>query len=667
MDKKDYLALCETVRYHMERYYNEDAPEISDYEYDQMMLQVKSIEAQHPEWIEPDSPTQFVATATKKSRLKEVTHITPMLSIQDVFSEDEVTAWMNSVTKIHPDATFSVEEKIDGLSLTLRYRKGKLVMAETRGTGFVGEDVTANARMIHNLPMEIAEVENLELRGEVYMPEAAFEMANEEQERKGLKPFANARNCAAGSLRQLDPNVTWKRNLNMFHFSVQSGPDEYMRTQEIGHEKVQQLGFTPVHYCVAATKEEVLQEIKNIEERRSALPYGIDGAVIKVNQKEYQEDFMVGSGSKYSAGHIAFKYPSEEKEAIITDILLTVGRTGKVAPTAVFEDENGNPLQLCGTSVSRATLHNQDYIDRLGVDIGAKVLVYKSGDIIPKIREVTVATGKRYQLPDMCPACGGKLVREAGTADIFCPNDDCDAKVINKVIYFASRDCMDIKGLGEASIEALYDAGYVKDVKDLYTLKDKKEQLLKDGILGKKKGTENVLSAIEKSKNNPADKVLAGLGIPLIGRRASRELMKHFCAVYASGEEKTLFSASTEDLMVIDGIGEEMAMSVVNYFLVPKHKNLVAALFEDGVNLRATTSEAASDKLAGYTFCITGTLSVGRSEIESLITSNGGKVSGSVSKKTNYLVAGENAGSKLEKANQLGVKVLDEQSLKELL
>lgn len=662
MTKKEYDELCKMTRYHMERYYNEDSPEISDYEYDMLKSQIATIEKEHPEWISSDSPTQFVAASKIKAGLKAVKHITPMLSIQDVFSFEEVKDWVDKVKTEYPEATFIVEQKIDGLSMTLRYDFGRLILAETRGDGFTGEDITLNAKMIQNVPLCIAEMDPIEIRGEVYMDSKDFDLANERQEKKGAKLFANARNCAAGSLRQLNADITKERNLKFFAFNIQSAPEAYMISQVEGKRKLDMWGFSPVRGSLCNNYAEICEAINAIGLMRNSLAYGIDGAVIKVNQKALQNEFPVGTGLKYSAGMIAFKYPSEEKEAIITDIELTVGRTGRINPTAIFEDENGKPLQLCGTAVSRATLHNQDFIDNLGIDIGAKVFVYKSGDIIPKIKKVTVGTGTVYHLPDHCPVCGSKLIREPGAADIICPNDDCSAKEINKLIHFASKDCMDIKGLGEASIEALYDAGYLQNIVDIYLLKWYKKNLISDGVLGKEKGTENVLAAIEESKKQSADRVLAALGIPLIGRTASKLIMEHFETI------EDVAKAKSADLQKIDGIGEEMANSIVRYFNSAYHYDgLLMGLTEAGVNLRAEKKKITSNILAGMTFCITGTLSEPRDKFEKIIADNGGKTTSSVSKKTTYLLAGENAGSKLEKAKQLGVKILNEKEFEELL
>lgn len=662
MIKKEYNELCKMARYHMERYYNEDSPEISDYEYDVLKSQIATIEKEHPEWISSDSPTQFVAASKIKAGLKAVKHITPMLSIQDVFSFEEVKDWVDKVKTEYPEATFIVEQKIDGLSMTLRYDFGRLILAETRGDGFTGEDITLNAKMIQNVPLCIAEMDPIEIRGEVYMDSKDFDLANERQEKKGAKLFANARNCAAGSLRQLNADITKERNLKFFAFNIQSAPEAYMISQVEGKRKLDMWGFSPVRGSLCNNYAEICEAINAIGLMRNSLAYGIDGAVIKVNQKALQNEFPVGTGLKYSAGMIAFKYPSEEKEAIITDIELTVGRTGRINPTAIFEDENGKPLQLCGTAVSRATLHNQDFIDNLGIDIGAKVFVYKSGDIIPKIKKVTVGTGTVYHLPDHCPVCGSKLIREPGAADIICPNDDCSAKEINKLIHFASKDCMDIKGLGEASIEALYDAGYLQNIVDIYLLKWYKKNLISDGVLGKEKGTENVLAAIEESKKQSADRVLAALGIPLIGRTASKLIMEHFETI------EDVAKAKSADLQKIDGIGEEMANSIVRYFNSAYHYDgLLMGLTEAGVNLRAEKKKITSNILAGMTFCITGTLSEPRDKFETIIADNGGKTTSSVSKKTTYLLAGENAGSKLEKAKQLGVKILNEKEFEELL
>lgn len=655
--REQYYDLCSKARYHMERYYNDDAPEISDFEFDTLKSEIAEIEKLHPEWITSSSPTQFVAKREAKNGLSEVKHITPMLSIQDVFSEEEVKDWLAKTNA----KEYTVEQKIDGLSMTLRYHEGKLIQAETRGDGFVGEDVTANAKMITGVPLIIPEERDLEVRGEVYISTKAFEEANLLQEKRGQKLFANARNCAAGSLRILDANVTKQRNLNFFAFSVQSGPKEFVELQSMGMDYLKQMGFSPVSGKTCRTEEEVLDAIKEIGEKREGLAYGIDGAVIKINSKEMQKNFPVGTGLKYSAGMIAYKYPSEEKEAIIRMIELTVGRTGRINPTAVFSDESQKPLQLCGTSVTRATLHNQDYIDELGIDVGARVLVYKSGDIIPKIKKVISGTGKTYKIPEYCPACGAKLIREPGTADIICPNENCEPKAINKIIHFASKPCMNIKGLGESSIETLWKAGYLRNITDIYVLKNHRDELIEKGILGKEKGTDNVLDAIEASKKQSANRVLAGLGIPLIGHTAAKIIMEHYEKI------EDLMDASVSDLMRIEGVGMEMAEFIYNYFASFDNNLLFLMLASYGVNTIAEKKNTGNGLLAGETFCITGTLSAPRSEFEDKIISNGGKVTGSVSKKTTYLLAGEKAGSKLEKAQTLGVKVLTEAEFNNML
>ncbi len=656
-----YKELKKTIEYHMDRYYNQDAPEIEDHEYDMMMQELKAIEKEHPELVTKDSPSQKIGGKAKREAGVTVTHRNPMLSIQDVFSKEDVLAWVQSVKRLHPDATFSVEQKIDGLSMSLRYVNGKLTLAETRGDGLVGEDVTLNSYEIQGVQREIdVPYEYLELRSEVYMDHDDFDRINERQEEMGKKVFANPRNCAAGTLRQLDPTITKERGLRLFVFNVQDGPAEVSEEHTRGLNLLKDKGVQVVPHKLCSTEEEILAEIDAIGESRGELEYDIDGAVIKIEQTAYRNDFP--AGSKYSSGHIAYKYPPEEKEAVIRDIELSVGRTGKIAPTAIFTAPGTDkPIHLCGTSVSRATLHNQDVINELGVGIGDTVIVYKSGEIIPKIKAVTKHVGKVYQIPAICPDCGQPVVRDE-SADYKCVNPSCPSQLIRTVSYFASRDAMDIKAFGETYVKTLVEEGYLKNYADIYTLKEHRDELVEKGLMGKDKNTDKILKAIEESKKNEPAKLLTALGIQNVGKTSAKAIMKHFPSIDA------LANASEEELVAIPDVGGITAKCIYDFFRNPVDMEIVEKLKAVGLNMEVKVEEGTSSKLSGQTFCITGTLpTMGRSEAAALIEKNGGKCTGSVSKKTNYLLSGEAAGSKLEKARTLGVTIITEEELLDMV
>lgn len=654
--KKRYNELVKLVNKYNKQYHEENASEISDYEFDMLNKELKEIEAEHPDWVKADSPTGKVGGKVKREAGVTVEHNVPMLSIQDVFSKEEVCAWAQEVRELHPDALFSVEHKVDGLSMTLRYQDGELVLAETRGNGVVGEDVTLNARVIPDVQNRIDVPGYLELRGEVYMSHEDFDRYNEGQELLGKPQAANPRNLAAGTLRQLDPEITKQRGLRMFVFNVQDGGAEYMEEHTQGLQKLSEKGVPIVPCTLCKTDEEILKAIDEIGESRGEFAYDIDGAVVKIEQVAYRNDFP--AGSKYSAGHIAYKYPPEEKEAVIGDIELSVGRTGKIAPTAVFKE----PVRLCGTWVSRATLHNQDYITNLGVGLGATVLVYKSGEIIPKIRAVTKAGAEVFRIPGECPMCGQQVVREEDTADIKCVNPHCPAQRIRTIEYFAGRDAMDIKVLGASYVEALVNEGYLKDYSDLYDLKNFREELIEKGLVGKEKNTDRILQAIEESKKNSVDKLLTGLGISNVGKTTAKAIMRHFESLHALAE------ADYETLTAIQDVGPTTAQSIVSFFAQEENRCMLQKLTEAGVNMIAKKEEGASDVFAGLTFVITGTLpNLDRKEAQALIEKNGGKVTGSVSKKTDYLLAGEAAGSKLTKAGELGIPVINEEELYKMI
>ncbi len=654
---QEYKNLCDTIRYHMDRYYNQDAPEISDYEYDQLMLQLKAVEKEHPELISEDSPTRIIGGSVKRTAGVTVEHDVPMLSIQDVFTKEEVLEWVHDVRAMHPDVRFCVEHKIDGLSMSIRYENGKLSLAETRGDGLIGEDVTSNALVIPDVVRSISsDFNSLEVRGEVYMSHEDFDKTNRIQEAHGKKTFANPRNCAAGTLRQLDSGMVRERGLSMFIFNIQRS-DPQISSHSEGLEKMKAMKMAVVPCKVCVTDDEILARIDEIGESRGSLPYDIDGAVIKIDQIAYRDDFP--AGSKYSSGHIAYKYPPEEKEAVIKDIELSVGMTGRINPTAVFSE-----VRLCGTTVSRATLHNQDFIDNLGIGIGRTVLVYKSGEIIPKIRSVVEsknpADSVTFKIPDICPVCGGKVVREPDTADMICVNDDCPAKLERRIINFVGRDAMDIKGFGEEYIRTLIDNGYLRDIADIYLLKDHRAELIEKGLIGKEKGTDNVLNAIEGSKSNEPARLLTGLSIPNVGKTSSKTIMKAFDSI------DDLMHARIDQLVEVQDVGETTALCIHDFFHKESNIKLLERLKEYGLTFAAEKTETTSE-LAGQTYVITGSLEkfANRDAMVAFIESHGGSVSGSVSKKTYALINNDitsNSG-KNKKAKELGIPIITEEEL----
>ena len=656
MSAEERIAeLKKTLEYHIDRYYNQDSPEISDYEYDMMMQELKNLEKEHPELVTPDSPTQRVGGTAKREAGVLVRHNVPMLSLQDVFSKEEVFNFVEEMQKQLDHPEFVVEYKIDGLSMSLRYENGELILAETRGDGInFGEDVTANAKVIKDVKQKLKDKpEYLEIRGEVYMKNAAFEKVNETQELLGKKVFANPRNCAAGTLRQLDSKVTKERDLSMFIFNIQQVRGMEFATHTEGYEFLKKQGIHVIDdYKVCTTAEEVWDAITAIGENRGNLAYDIDGAVVKINRFSDRE--QLGETSKVPRWAIAYKYPPEEKETKLLDIELSVGRTGRITPTAIFE-----PVRLCGTSVSRATLHNQDFINDLDIGIGDTIVVYKSGEIIPKIKEVRREKRpehwQRFQIPDTCPVCGAKTVREKDTADIRCVSPDCPAQLERHIINFVGRDAMDIKGFGTVYIEELVRRGFLQDIADIYSLKKHREELIEQGIIGKEKNTDKLLDAIENSKNNEPFRLLTGFGIQNVGKAAAKSIMRQF------GSIEALQKAGKEELLAVNDIGEVSAECILKYFASEKNQDIIARLQQAGVNMHMSEAEETGDTLAGMTIVVTGTLpTLGRKEAQELIEKNGGKAAGSVSKKTSYVLAGENAGSKLTKAQDLGIPVLSE-------
>lgn len=653
--------LKKEINYHIDRYYNQDDPIISDYEYDCMMQELKKLEAEHPELVTPDSPTQRVGGTAKREAGVLVKHRVPMLSLQDVFTREDVEQFVEDMQSRLDHPEFVVETKIDGLSMALRYEEGVLTTAITRGDGVIqGEDVTENARVIRDVKKKLKNpISYLEIRGEVYMTDAAFEKVNEQQELLGKKLFANPRNCAAGTLRQLDSRITKERELSMFVFNIQETRGRTFVTHTEGYEYLKSNGIPVIqNYTVCRTAEEVWDAIQRIGESRGSLGYDIDGAVVKLNNLADRE--IVGATSKVPRWAVAYKYPPEEKESVLREIELSVGRTGRITPTAIFD-----PVRLCGTSVSRATLHNQDFIDDLDLCIGDTIVVYKSGEIIPKIKGVIKEKrpqgAVRFQIPDRCPVCGSPAVREKDTADIKCTGSNCPAQLERHIINFVGRDAMDIKGFGENYIVELVRRKYLKDVADIFSLKEHREELISQGIIGKEKNTDKLLKAIEDAKEMEPRHLLTGLGIPNVGKATARELMNHF------GSMEALSRASVEELEKVSDIGTVSAASIHDFFAEESNEILIGKLKELGVKMVQEVGEQGG-KLTGKTFVVTGTLpTLGRKEASDLIQSHGGKAAGSVSKKTDYVLAGENAGSKLTKAQELGIPVISEEELMKMI
>lgn len=653
--KKELNRLRKEIRHHNNCYYNNDEPEISDYEYDQLMLQLKKLEADYPELVTKNSPTQMVGGNARREAGVLVAHDVPMLSLQDVFSRQEVEEFVTSAIEQLDNPEFVVEEKIDGLSLALRYRDGVLAQAITRGDGIIqGEDVTDNAKVIKDIKEKLKEpLPYFEIRGEVYMSREAFAKVNARQELLGLKQFANPRNCAAGTLRQLNSKVVKDRQLSMFVFNLQRVEGREFASHTEAYEFMKKQGIKVIHnYQVCHTASEVMGAIDRIGASRGELPYDIDGAVVKLNS--FAQRQALGETSKVPRWAVAYKYPPEEKETKLLNIELSVGRTGRITPTAVFE-----PVQLCGTKVERATLHNQDFIDGLDIRIGDTIKVFKSGEIIPKVR--SVCHEKRpvgtvpFLIGDTCPVCGHKAVREVDTADIKCTNPSCPAQLENHIINFVSRDAMDIKGMGEQNIHALIEGGYIHDIGDIFNLAVHRDELIAKGVIGKEKNTDKLLAAIEKAKENEPQRLVTGLGIAGIGKAAARELMLHYGSIDALAE------ADVESIQQVRDIGSIGSQAIYEYFRDDVNRDILRRLREYGVNMELQDTGIVDDVLAGKTVVVTGTLpTLSRNDAKNLIEAHGGKAAGSVSKKTDYVLAGEAAGSKLVKAQELGITIIDE-------
>lgn len=654
MTKEQALQQLEELRrqieYHNKKYYTEDAPEISDYEYDMLYRRLENLEAAFPELKSVDSPTNRVG-ASGYNTFAEVVHTVPMDSLHDSFSEEELRDFDRRVRAVVSDPVYVVEPKFDGLSVALEYVNGVYTRGSTRGDGVTGEDVTLNIGTIRSVPKTLSEpLPFLEVRGEVYMSDESFEKLCERQELLEEKPFKNPRNAAAGSLRQKDPKITAQRTLDIFVFNIQVIEGETIRTHHAALERLHELGFTvsPL-YCRSGDIDTVIEKIREIGNLRGTFSYPIDGAVVKVDDFTQRE--TLGRTAKFPRWAEAYKYPPEEKETTLLDIEVAVGRTGVLTPTGVFD-----PVFLAGTTVSRATLHNQDFISEKDIRIGSRVIIRKAGEIIPEVVSVVTNPPESvpYRLPAQCPSCGEEITRVEGEAAARCTNPQCPAQLLRNLIHFASRDAMDIEGLGPAALEQLSTALSVQSPADLYGITaEQLETLERFG----KKSAENLVAAIEKSKQNDLSRLLFALGIPHIGAKAAKLLSSTFRTMDA------LIAADEEAIAAIDGFGGIMAQEVYAFFRKRSALELIDRLKAAGVNM--TGESAVSDtRFLGKTFVLTGTLpTLTRAEASKLIEKNGGKVSSSVSKKTAYVVAGEEAGSKLMKAQTLGIPVITEAEL----
>ncbi len=656
MDKSETLKkinqLSELIEFHSKNYYILDNPQISDFEFDMLMNELKKLEAENPEFAFETSPTRRVG-GDVLTTFDKVEHKVQMASLQDVFSFEEVASFVDRCKEQIENPVFVVEPKIDGLSVSLEYENGILKVGSTRGNGFVGEDVTENIKTIRSIPLKLDSPPSLiEVRGEVYMPKKNFRELVELQELNDEQPFKNPRNAAAGSLRQKNPKITAKRKLDIFIFNLQQIEGAEITSHKQSLDYISQLGFKTVpEYKQCTDYAQIIEEITNIGNMRDKYDFDIDGVVIKVDS--FEQRMKMGETAKYPKWAVAYKFPPEEKESVLLDIEVNVGRTGAITPVAIFE-----PIILAGTSVSRAVLHNQQFIDEKDIRIGDTILVRKAGEIIPEvIRSVKHQKNSAvFRLPECCPVCGMKAVRYEDESVLRCPNKDCPAQLLKNIIHFASKEAMNIDGLGPANITLLLEKGLIKSVADLYLLT--KEQLIQLDRFAEK-SAQNLVNAVEASKSNNFDRLVFALGIRNIGSKAAKLLCEKFRDI------DSIVNASADDIEQIDGFGKIMAQNIVSEFRQPYMTELISRLKEYGVNMKYKSSTDEGDgRFEGKTFVLTGTLpTLKRREAQVLIEKFGGKVSSSVSKKTDYVVAGEDAGSKLIKAQQLNVKIISEEEL----
>ncbi len=648
--KKRMDELVSLINYHAKKYYTEDAPEISDYDYDMLNRELVSLEEQYPQFKSAQSPSLRVGGAVLKG-FDEVRHEVPLDSMQDAFSFDEVADFDRRVRQTFPETEYVVELKIDGLSVALEYIDGKFVRGATRGDGQVGEDVTENLKTVKAIPLTLFEPypHRLIVRGEVYMPKKSFEALNIERENNGENLFANPRNAAAGSLRQLDSRIAAKRNLEIFVFNLQLSDGEIPQTHTETLDYLKKLGFcTSPYYNKYSSVDDVVAEISRLGEKRGELPFDIDGAVVKVNSLSQRK--TLGSTVKFPRWQVAYKYPPEKKETVLEDIQINVGRTGVLTPLAVLK-----PVLLAGSVVARATLHNRDFIAEKDIRIGDTVVIQKAGDIIPAVVEVVLPKRPEnsvpFEMPKTCPVCGQDVVADSDSPFVRCINVECPAQLVRNIIHFVSKDAMDIEGCGEQQVERFISEGLIRSAADLYKLDFER---IKNMDRFGEKSAENLKNAIEKSKTNNLDRLVFALGIREVGSKAAKLLSERFKSLDA------LIAADEQQLISIDEIGSVTARYILDYFQNPKNLDLISELRDAGVNF-TFTSDRVSDAFAGMTFVLTGTLpTYTRDEASAIIESLGGKTSSSVSKKTTYVLAGEDAGSKLTKAQQLGVTIIDE-------
>ena len=656
--KKRIDELNKLTKYYAKRYYDDDNPAISDFEYDMLMVELRNLEKEYPEFIQKDSLTQHVGGHVKEG-FEKVTHEVPLQSLQDIFDYDELRAFDERVRKTLNDeeVSYVVETKIDGLSVSLEYEKGVFVRGATRGNGLVGEDVTENLKTVKHIPKTLKEPVTITVRGEVFIGKEEFEKLNFEREQMEEPLFANARNAAAGSLRQLDSSITAKRPLDIFIFNVQKSPDIEFTSHYESLVYLEKLGFNvnPVKVPVK-TVDEAIEEIEKIGENRDKLTFGIDGAVIKVDNLRQRE--ILGVTYKVPKWAIAYKYPPEQKETLLKDITFQVGRTGVITPLAILE-----PVKVAGSTISKTTLHNEDFVKEKDLRIGDTVIIQKAGDVIPEVVGVVKKQGQKrgpkFQMPSVCPVCGALAVRLEGEAATRCIGIECPAKQLQSIIHFASREAMNILGLGDNIIEDLLNRGMIKNIADLYELKQEDlETLKKNGKIFAKK----LYNAIQSSKTNNLHRLITGLGIRNIGVKAAKTLAKHFKNI------DNLMNSSVEELIMTDDLGEVMAKNVHEFFAQEQTKNLIQRLKEYGVNMEYIQEDGADERFYGMTFVLTGTLkSFSRKEAEDIIEKFGGKTAGSVSKKTTYLLAGEDSGSKLTKAQDLGIKIINETEFMDMI
>ena len=659
--KKRIDELVEKTTYYAKKYYEDDAPEISDFEYDMLMLELKDLERRYPEFVKKESYTQHVG-GNVKAGFNKVEHRVPLLSMQDYFTIDDVEEYVKKMN-IQADNNkidnkcFVVETKIDGLTASLEYKNGEFVRGSTRGNGLVGEDVTENLKTIKNIPLKLSENVDITVRGEVFISTKDFEQMNKIREENGEELFANARNAAAGSLRQLDSSITKKRPLDIYVYNIQELNGKEISSHYEALEYLKYLGFNvnPVRlFC--KNEKEVIDGIEEINKRRKDLTFGIDGAVIKVDDLNFRK--ILGNTAKNPRWQIAYKYPPEQKETKLIDIVCNVGRTGVITPLAIL-----NPVQVAGSTISKTTLHNEDFIKEKEIKIGDTVIIQKAGDVIPEIvkvlKEKRNGSEKDFIMPTICPVCGAKTVREEGESAVKCSGTECPAKLYRNLVHFVSREAMNIDGLGENIIDLLLTKKLISNIADIYSL------TFEDVASLKKKGTKfasNLIEAIENSKQNDLYRLITALGIVHIGTKASKVLAKKFNNI------DNLVNAKFEDLSEIDDIGPIMAQSIVDFFSQEQTKDLIKRLKEAGVNTKNLSKEENDNRFEGMTFVLTGSLeNYSRDEASDIIEKFGGKVSGSVSKKTTYLLAGEDAGSKLTKAQSLGTAIISEKDFNDMI